>query len=33
MKLGFPSIIVQNKSKRQEYYPNFQKYQNANKFD
>jgi Fic family protein len=33
MKLGYPPIIVQNKSKKEEYYPNFQKYQNTSKVD
>lgn len=33
MQLWYPPIIVQNKSKRQDYYPNFQKYQDKDKFD
>lgn len=33
MKLWYPPIIVQNKSKKQEYYPNFQNYQNKGKFE
>ncbi len=33
MKFWYPPIIIQNKSKKQDYYPNFQIYQNKNKFD
>ncbi|MDD3302702.1 MAG: Fic family protein [Candidatus Gracilibacteria bacterium] len=33
MQLGYPPIIVQNKSKKLDYYPNFQRYQDKDKFD
>ena len=33
MKLGFPPIIIQNKSKHNEYYPLFTRYQSTLKFD
>lgn len=33
MQLWYPPIIVQNKSKKQDYYPNFIEYQNKDKFD
>ena len=33
MKLGFPPIIIQNKSKHSEYYPLFTRYQSTLKFD
>lgn len=33
IQLWYPPIIIQNKSKKQDYYPNFIEYQNKNKFD
>jgi len=33
MKLGYPPIIIQNKSKHTEYYPLFTRYQSTLKFD
>ncbi|MBP6032078.1 MAG: Fic family protein [Crocinitomicaceae bacterium] len=33
MNLGFPPIIIQNKSKHSEYYPLFTRYQSTLKFD
>lgn len=33
MQLWYPPIIVQNKSKKLDYYPNFQRYQDKDKFD
>lgn len=33
MKLDFPPIIIQNKSKRKDYYPYFQEYQHKDKYD
>ena len=33
IQLWYPPIIVQNKSKKEDYYPNFEKYQYKDKFD
>lgn len=33
MKLGYPPIIIQNKSKKTDYYPLFDEYNQDNKFD
>ncbi len=33
LQCGFPPAIVQNKSKKREYYPLFQRYQTSLKFD